>query len=283
VDLTPLVRQVLELEAHDLRVRGIEVFTDLDRTARIHGDAGQLQQVLVNLISNSVHAMSRARRCGTLRIRLRVIDDRLVRIEIADDGPGIPAHSQPLFTTKPPGEGTGLGLPICQDIVRTHGGSLALLDAPGGGLLVRIDMPVGEPEASREEPDSARAPQELGGRRVLVVDDEPLVRDLLAELLRDAGCRVTAADSGEAALAVLRETEPDVVVSDVRMPGLGGAELYRRASEIRPELRHRFLFVSGDTADPDTWSFLSGSGCESVQKPFQSDAVLAAVTRTLAL
>jgi two-component system NtrC family sensor kinase len=286
VSLSELVRQVLDLENHDLRLRGIDVSLDLNSDARVYGDGGQLQQVLVNLFNNAVHAIGQRPGAHRLRIAAAPVAKDRVRLEVHDDGPGIPSHLRdevfkPLFTTKPQGEGTGLGLAICQDIVTGHGGTIALVDPSGGGALFRIELPVNAPAATAPGPPPEPPLMSLAGARVLVVDDEESVRELIAEILVDAGCAVESSASAEEAVSALGRGF-DVVVCDLRMPGIGGAGLHLRTVEESPALRHRFVFVTGDTADPDTWSFLNASGCETVEKPFATKALLEAVARTLA-
>jgi two-component system NtrC family sensor kinase len=115
-----------------------------------------------------------------------------------------------------------------------------------------------------------------------VVDDEPSLRELIARVLQDAGAEVVAAGDGESALAMVNG-ELQAVVSDVRMPGMGGQSFYQRCLFGHPDLARRFVFVTGDTASRETWEFLAETGCETLQKPFPNDALVEAVARAARL
>jgi signal transduction histidine kinase/ActR/RegA family two-component response regulator len=281
LDLSELVRRVTEMEANELRVRGVKLQLELAASVRVVGNAGQLQQVLVNLVTNALHAISGKSGAGRLRIMVAASGPQAL-LEVEDDGPGILPELReevfrPLYTTKAAGEGTGLGLAICRDIVVGHGGTLNVTSGAWRGALFRIALPLPEAPPLLESAPSP-PPQDLPGLRVLVVDDEPSLRELMARVLQDAGCEITAAADGESALSALA-FDPDVVVSDVRMPVMGGALLYERCRAQKPHLQERFVFITGDTASRETWQFLADSGCETLQKPFGVDTLVEAVGR----
>jgi CheY-like chemotaxis protein len=178
-------------------------------------------------------------------------EDGSVRVEVADNGPGVPAELrnrilEPFFTTKPVGAGTGLGLSVCHGIVAAYGGTIAVDDRPGGGACFTVTLPAASEQVGRSSPPPP-SPVPGSGGDVLVVDDEPEVVAMLEEVLARDGHRVVAAPDGIAALALLREGRFGAVLCDLRMPRLDGLGLARELEAIRPDLAARLLLMTGDT------------------------------------
>jgi CheY-like chemotaxis protein len=288
VALNRIARESVELLAYGLRVDNVEVALALDEgLPPVLGDPHQLQQVLINLITNAHHALRKvpgprritvATRCGGAA--------GPVVLEVADTGPGIPREIQqkifePFFTTKPVGEGTGLGLAICAGIVETHGGRLALDSEPGRGATLRVELPA---ESAPEAVAGERARVTAAGPRgsILLVDDEADVLEVLGDLLGAAGHRVETARDGIEALERLGAGDYDLVLSDIRMPRLDGRGLYQHAVRARPEMAGRFVMVTGDMLTGETLRFLEESGVPSVAKPFEPEAILRMVGERLA-
>ena len=249
-------------------------------------DFHQLQQVLLNIITNAEQAMLVAHGRGRLRIATGRNAGR-IELRVQDDGPGIPPEHMgrifdPFFTTKPVGQGTGLGLSICHGIVNDHGGRLWAESLPGEGATFTLELPILEAEPAAEAPGGAapRAPAAAGGH-ILVVEDEAAIQDLLVEILSHEGHRVDTASSGTGALAKLEKGEYDLIISDLKMPGMGGAELYERLREKRPDLAARVIFTSGDTVSPETHAFLDRTGSVAILKPFKIDELKLTVARCL--
>lgn len=283
LNLTDLARRVAELEANELRVRGVRLQLELGEEVQVQGNAGQLQQVLVNLVTNALHAVAGKPGAGRLRLAVHADRDARAVVELEDDGPGIPPELReevfkPLFTTKAAGEGTGLGLAISRDIVSSHAGTLTAGSGAWGGAVFRLELPLVQPSPPGATTVEVAVAADLSGLRVFVVDDEPSLREVVARILKDAGAEVAAAGDGETALRSLAFA-PRVVVSDVRMPGMGGGRFYERCLQQEPRLRGRFVFITGDTASRETWEFLAESGCETLQKPFSGEVLVAAVAR----
>jgi len=134
--------------------------------------------------------------------------------------------------------------------------------------------------AEAETQASAMAPS-LAGRRILIADDEPALREIGREVLAAEGCVIEEAANGREALARIEAAEFDAVVSDVRMPDLGGFEVYKQGCALRPSLERRFLFVTGDVVSEDTVRFLEASGCASLAKPYNVDQFLLKVRELL--
>jgi len=288
VDLNTTVREALELFAYGLRVDEIEVATDLGPDLPIvWADPHQLHQLLINLVTNAHHALRG--RASPRRLSLGTACDdarEWVSLNVGDTGPGIPPELasrvfDPFFTTKPPGQGTGLGLSLCQGIVESHGGRIRLASPPGRGALFVVELPVGS-RPQPESPDHRSATGPVGGKHLLVVDDEAAVAEVLAEMLREEGHDVEIAGSGAAALRKLGEATYDLVFSDIKMPDLDGPGLYRAAEKLHPELKSRFVFLTGDSLSAETAEFLAGTGGANLDKPFRMDDVLAALREALA-
>jgi signal transduction histidine kinase/CheY-like chemotaxis protein len=279
VSLNEILDGALELLAYPFKVDGVEVVRNLtEDLPALWADPHQLQQVVVNLLTNAHQALRlvESPRQVVLSTRYDAGRDRLV-LEVADSGPGVPAEIQarifePFFTTKPPGQGTGLGLSLCRGIVEGHGGLLRVGNRPGQGAVFAVELPRNVP-ATR--PDSALVDAEASTQQctVLVVDDEPDVGDLLADLLRMDGHQVDTVSSGKTALDRLRTQDYEVIFSDIRMPGLDGPALYAALEHDRPELARRVIFVTGDTMNPATAQLLARTGALVLSKPFALDEV----------
>jgi nitrogen fixation negative regulator NifL len=285
VRLNQIVQEAVELLAYPLRVDNVEVRLDLaDDLPKLWADPHQLHQVIVNLITNAHHAMhgSTSDRRLTIRTRFRAADAR-VAVEVADTGSGIPPEVlarifEPFFTTKPVGQGTGLGLPLCQGIVEGHGGTLRVESKVGEGTVMIIDLPVLAPTAGevRETEAAFTLPP---GIRVLVVDDEPHVASVLMDLLKAQGAHAEAASGGREALERLEQAEYDIILSDVRMPGLDGPAFYKVLGATHPQLLSRFVFLTGDTLNPESSEFVQQTGAPCISKPFDFDEVYRVIGR----
>ena len=288
VDLCQTVRDAAELLAYPLRVDSIEVILDLaSDLPTIWADPHQLHQAVVNLVTNAQHAMCKTPRPRRLTITTRRLDTSggRVSLEVADTGPGIPREVQarlfePFFTTKPPGQGTGLGLSLCHGIAQDHGGTIAAANAPGGGAVFRIELPVVSSPAA-ERPVAAVEPLRVAGQSILVVDDEPEVAEILSDLLVVDGHRVTIASNGAIALRKLGNETYDLIVSDIKMPELDGTDLYRHLQRAGHPLGSRFVFITGDALGEGTRAFLRETGALCLGKPFVPDEVLRVVRQAL--
>ena len=276
VDPNGLVSAALQLAEYGLRTAGIAAASECDpHVPAILGDSDQLHQVLVNLIINAQQALETSDTLEKrLVIRTSITDAGKVAIDVVDNGPGIPPDVlgrifEPFFTTKPQGSGTGVGLSFSHGIVEAHGGCLRVLPTDRGATF-RIELPAAEPvelEVVGGPPPEAVAIEPVR-RRALVVDDEADIADTIRELLEREGFDVTVAADGSAALRELDHGEFDVVLSDLRMPGVSGPEMYARLKEIRPNLLSKMGFLTGDTLGASMETFLKDSGRPVLEKPF---------------
>jgi PAS domain S-box-containing protein len=276
IDPALLVSAALQITEYPLRTAGISVVTDCDpHTPAIEGDRDQLHQVLVNLIINAQQALESGGALDRrLVLRTGITAAGRVFIDVSDNGPGVPVALrnrifEPFFTTKPQGSGTGVGLSFSHGIVEAHGGTLAVLET-GRGATFRVELPASAPvpvEIVVTPAEAVPTIQEVK-RTALVVDDEPDIADTIRELLEREGFAVTVASDGGAALMALDHADFDVVLSDLRMPGVSGPEMYARLKEVRPHLLSRIAFVTGDTLGSAMDEFLRDSGRPVLAKPF---------------
>ena len=273
VSVNDTVTKTLELLAYQLRVSNIEVESALaPDLPQIAGDPHQLQQVVLNLVNNAIQAMA-PRGQGRLSIRSALSPDRAaIRLTVADNGPGIlPEHLphvlEPFFTTKPQGEGTGLGLAIAQGIATDHGGTITVESTFGQGATFIVTLPVTAPPVVK--PAAPPAKPLPKGLRVLVVDDEAGLREMMAEALAGQDARVETAAGGREALEVLARVPLDVLVLDVRMPDVSGPDLWAQINQTNPALARRTVFCTGDVIGAETHDLIAATGCPSVSKPFE--------------
>jgi PAS domain S-box-containing protein len=275
VEPAQLVSDALQLAEYGLRTAGITAIAECDPSVpAILGDSDQLHQVLVNLIINAQQALETSEVLDKrLVIRTFVTESGHVAIDVIDNGPGIAPDVagrvfEPFFTTKPQGTGTGVGLSFSHGICEAHGGTLKLLPSEHGAAF-RIELPAAAPvTVELVEPEAEEPPLLDARRKALVVDDEADIADTIRELLEREGFEVTVASDGSSALRALDHGEFDVVLSDLRMPGVSGPEMYERLAEIRPQLLSRIAFVTGDTLGTTMDDFLKESGRPVLEKPF---------------
>lgn len=224
------------------RAKGIALAVDLADDATVLGDTQRLQQVVWNLLSNAVKFTPRGGRVSVSARR----SDEVVRIVVVDDGPGVADDFKPHAFDRfrqQDGDlnrrtgGLGLGLSIAKHLVELHGGTIGVDDAPGGGALFLVEMPIADgTEADVALPlEVVEQPSELQGARVLVVEDDADTRDFVVVVLRRAGCQVITALDAIEALRLIREEPPDLIVSDIAMVGMSGLELMREVRKLPAE------------------------------------------------
>lgn len=282
-NMAQCVENALNISGFGLRDRDIkvtcEIEPDLPDTV---GDADQLSQVVINLMVNAQHALANvegkrevALRCFTARDRQELV------LEVEDNGPGISEDIRqkvfdPFFTTKQVGSGTGLGLFLVRGTVKSHGGSIDLVNKDGPGALFRMTLPIKRPErvAARTIMAEAQIPYGKKGQRILIVDDEPGILDILHDILEHNGHTVHAVSTGQAALDVLARSPVDLVISDLRMPGMSGEVLYSFLKKDFPAVADHTAFMTGDSLSDDARRFLSSCGRPVLNKPFAPKDVL---------
>lgn len=280
VRLGELVDRAARLSRTELRSRA-RLDVDVDATLEVWGDATELEEVVVNLLSNAVQALPEHSTPDTNRVWVKGRREaRTAVLEVSDDGQGIaPSHLRrifdPFFTTRPRRSGTGLGLAVCHRIVTAHGGTIEALSRPGRTTLtVRLPVVTSTAITSPAVTPAARR------ARVLVVDDEPSIGRSIQRALSNH--EVTVVGDGRAAFTKLREGElPDLVLCDLLMPGYTGMELYAALRHARPELLGRLAFMSGGSFTPLAAEFLKDHPVSVLNKPFSNEQLDALVAQVL--
>jgi PAS domain S-box-containing protein len=279
VDLNDIIDSALEVAGYSLRSSDIDVSVLLDpKLPPVLADANQLSQVLTNLIVNAQHALGEKDSDRKLIISTEFDAGRkVVKATVQDNGPGIPPEVrsrifEPLFTTKEIGVGTGIGLAVCHRIVVSHGGEITVESVPNEHTDFTIELPVTRASTARQESASDDG-ERIGNLSVLIIDDEPDVADLLAEILRNDGHDVEIANSGTEALAKLENHDYELILSDLRMPDLDGPGLYRALERRNRALLERIAFVTGDTVSPKARLFLESVGRPYLEKPISIKAL----------
>jgi signal transduction histidine kinase len=276
VNMNDVVRSAIDLVSYRFLIDEISIEGKLDpELPTVIGDANRLEQVIVNLLSNALDALRSVKPPRRLVVD-SFLDDTggRVCVTVTDNGPGVaPEVAQRLFrpfaSTKG-ARGTGLGLYISRQLVREAEGELDVVkhDGPGARFLVWLpstreatpSAPVAAPQAA-PTPVPAAAAKSLADVRVLLVDDEEAIRRPMARFLAKRGADIKEAGDGHAALERIREGfEPHVILADLRMPRMDGAEFYQRLQQERPALAERVMFLSGDI------THLAGRGLAEVPR-----------------
>jgi PAS domain S-box-containing protein len=274
VAINDVVAQALDITGYAVRTSSIELALELSADIPlILADADQLHQVMLNLIINAQQSLQDEPAPRRIRVASEFdATQGVLRVTVADNGPGIPADLrarvfEPYFTTKPTGVGTGVGLAVSLGIVEAHGGSLTVDCPPDGGALFTITLPVGAVESSDGDYVAPRNASP-GERTILVVDDEPDIREALKEILTGAQHRVVTASSGREALKRIAVQNYDAILTDIRMPDLDGRALYQEIERRWPRQAGRVVFVTGDTLTSALRAFVCESGRPVIEKPF---------------
>jgi signal transduction histidine kinase/ActR/RegA family two-component response regulator len=275
-DLNDVIRNVIQLREYQETVDNIAITANLSGDLPFAwGDPHQIEQVILNLVVNAEDAIGDVyQRPGSIHIRTTVESGR-IQMTVADNGSGIHARDMvrifdPFFTTKGKHEGTGLGLSICSEIVKDHGGELYAWSTYGSGSTFTLELPIRQQiEPEQAQPARSSQGQSLRGKQVLVVDDEVQITELIFDVLNRQGARVDLANSGVEALDQIKRKSYDVIICDQRMPGVSGQRLYRLVESLNPELKHRFLFVTGDVVNAQTKRFFMQAGVQYIRKPFR--------------
>ena len=280
--IRPILESTILLLKNQLMASKIDLtFTAEPGLPEVEVHANQIKQVFVNIINNAAQAIRGANRSGGRITVLAKCWLDGVAVSIADNGPGMPESVaqhvfEPFFSTKSEGEGTGLGLSICQGIVKEHGGSMTVDPGPGTGATFTVELP-GASRARVSGPVAAVPAEMLATAtaaeplRVLVVDDEPHILHYMQATLESWGHTVVLASDGSQALKRALTQPFDLIICDLRMPRLGGREMYQTLAQMHPAVAERMVFATGDTVRGDTLQFLERLGRPFLHKPFKLD------------
>ncbi len=295
VDINKLIQSSLLLMKTHLQEHTIQVTTSLDLgLPQTIADPHQLEQVLINLITNAFQAMATTTKPGQLAITSKFSGDTIL-LTVADNGPGISNEIMnrifdPFFSTKQVGEGTGLGLSICFGIISEHKGRIWAKNVPQGGAIFKIELPFNPTKKLPINPPNAMlatistAPTISSTQpplQILVIDDEPSLLQLLSRVLSKLGHKADIAPNGQIALQKIEANSYNLVISDVLMPDILGPELYEQIKKQFPDLANRFIFITGNVVDIDTRVFLEKSNLAWLSKPFLPDDIKRVIAQTM--
>jgi len=286
VNINDIIIESMKLKQYDLKVNNIDVKLSLaDDFPETSADPFHLQQVFINLINNARDVLV-GQENAALSIRTYRKDDAVL-IEFEDNGPGIPDAVakrifDPFFTTKEVGKGTGLGLSMAYGIVREHDGTISVESEPAKGAKFTVTLPIRDDIQPAAGTAKTTVKPRPGVRTVLVVEDEAPLRELLAEAITDEGYFVESASRGEQAIQLIEKRKFDAVISDIKMPGIGGKELYLYIQKHYPEIAEKIIFITGDVLSKDTLSFLQITNNRFIEKPFNIDDLVELLNDVLA-
>ncbi|MEP7380247.1 MAG: PAS domain S-box protein [Gemmatimonadota bacterium] len=286
LQLADAVDQALAIRRYALGVAGIELHADIRRDLPTTvGDAGRLQQAVLHLVSRAEHALRGWSGVKRLSVRLSRVANALV-LEVQDSGPGIASSElDRLFTpgvaARDGADLAGIGLAVAAGIVREHGGRVHVDSTPGDGATFVVEIPIViSPEFPVAVSRSEERVAHIGSLDVLVVDDEPAIRQALSQLLERLGHRVRLAQDGEEARGIIEERTPDRILLDLRMPRMGGDALFDELRERHPAVSRGVIFLTGDVESESAAEYLRSSGCLTLHKPFTLEAVREAIDAT---
>ncbi|MGD0726053.1 MAG: ATP-binding protein [Spirochaetia bacterium] len=295
---------VIELRRGRLQAAGIEVLLELtEGLPSVMADPDQLWEVFHNLVDNAEHALGEFTRPGPgnprgtampnprgtamheRKLRVRTWRDiGRVWAEVSDTGQGIAPQQlgkvfDPFFTTRRESGGTGLGLAVSLAIVEALGGDISVRSVPGEGTAFTVELPAGDGEQESGPVEEI----DLAGALILVAEDEPAIREFVHHYLESLGCMVDSAANGQEAVALLAYgTAYSLVISDFRMPDRDGKELYEWIRVSRPGLLRRLIYITGDSLNPVTRSFLEETRLPYLLKPVVASVLASEVRRALA-
>jgi DNA-binding response OmpR family regulator len=292
-----LVERVLDLKRSAFRTGELALEVEYDPAMpMLLCDGPQIQQALLNIVINAEQALA-GRHSPQVVIHVYTANapvenpsilpdlqrasgspqgERMVVIDIADNGPGLPAHVvdrlfEPFVTTRPVGQGTGMGLAIAFAVVAQHGGVLRVASTPARGTTFRMVLPVERKPEGQIQP---LAPVAKAPGRVLVIDDEPAIVDLVTRLLARNGYTVLGVQRGRMAFDELQRQFYDTILCDIRMPDMDGIAFHRQLQELQLERRPRLVIMTGDTSNARTEDFLRHYDLAVLRKPFTRQELL---------
>jgi len=280
VDINSILTSTIDIRAYEMRTNNIEVLTELALDLpKTMANAGQLQQVFFNIIVNAEQAMTEMSKGRKLTVQTEKVNNT-IRVCISDNGPGISADNvskifDPFFTTKLEDGGTGLGLSISYGIINEHKGKIHASSTKGKGTTLIIDLPI-VPEAEQvkaSEPNNEEL-EKVNGAKIMVVDDEPNICRVLHRLLSREGHKVETVSNAEEALERIHEKKYDLILLDIKMPGMNGIEFYNHMKVIDPSLQKKVVCITGDVISSKNKIFLDKAKIPCVVKPFSINELM---------
>jgi signal transduction histidine kinase len=288
IDVTAVLESSIQLVHNELRHHA-RLERAYEALPPVLGNPAKLGQVFVNLLSNAIQAVSSAGGSGhVIQVSTRTSARGEAVISVSDTGPGIPSGLvprifDPFFSTKPVGRGMGLGLAICQRLVAELGGTIKVRNAPHRGASFTITLPpMRAAEQQEPAPMTTAEPRVFAARpRILIIDDEPMMCEMLATTLADDYEVITTVDAREALLRFEQGESFDVILCDLMMPNVSGMDVHAELSRSRPEQASRMVFMTGGTFTARARGFLDALTVGHLEKPFRPPDVLRIVEHVL--
>jgi two-component system NtrC family sensor kinase len=266
LELSALVRRVLEERREGLRAAGVALDRELAPLLPVRGDAAQLERAVGALIDHAQRALEGGGgvlgvRTALEGVRARVVVEHAGAVDAA----------------------AGLAPALAHAVAATHGGRARAERSPEGNARLVLDLPLDQPSPAPVVLEAPRPAAPAEAARVLIVDDEASIRTLATQVLSTFGYVPTPAASGEEALALLERQRFDAIVTDIRMPGMGGIALYEALAQRWPDLARRVVIMTGDTHDEAVAGLVRDHGLPALEKPFRLEALRAALAEALAV
>lgn len=289
VNINQLIEATVEIFKYELPVNNIEVTSDFaSNLPALLIDPHQIQLVFLNILNNARQAIESQQTSGAIHITTELVEGH-VRISFRDNGPGIPNENlsqifDPFFTTKPVGEGTGLGLSLSYGIIREHDGTITAKNNTDKGVTFIIDLHVvsvkDKQEAVKLLPALPRI-ERGSANKILVIDDEENILELIKEALAVYGYNVETVCDGETALRAAKNQSYDLIICDWKIPGISGQSIYERLREMNPRALERFFFITGDILGENAEKFLRVEKKICLFKPFSIEQFRTTVQEVL--
>ena len=272
IDINNTIKKVISLLKYKFESSNLRLETDLqDEMSLTMADENQMEQVFLNILNNSIQAIEN--KVGIISIR-SFKKGETIFIQFTDNGPGIKEENlkrifDPFFTTKQQGKGTGLGLSVCYGIIQNHNGKIYADSIEGEKTIFTIELPVKQNKAVKSKEDTKNEPEKaIKGKRILIIDDDQIIRELM-EIILKKDHQVESVNSGEIALQRIKETNYDLIITDLRMPEIDGFKIYHWIKENKPGDEKKIIFTTGDTYEDKTKEFLKITQNLFIAKPFK--------------
>ena len=285
VQVNRIIESTLELKRRDFKLNEIVLVKELsDNMPDTIADFYELQQVFLNIINNAHHAMKSHDGKKTLTVKSE-FDDKSIRISFQDTGLGIPKEDlrnifEPLFTTKERGEGSGLGLSICYEIIQQHHGDIYVANEPGRGACFVVELPIAD-QPSPSHSSSRKGDQDLVAQNILVLSEGEVGCDLLENMLSTLGHHPDVAQDAMTGKKKLQDQDYDILIGSLKMPGLNAQQLCEYLNRIKPEKSPRIIFVEDGIMSDEMERFLKRKKTPCIAKPFGIQDIQKAIRKVL--
>lgn len=290
VDASVLLEDTLQGVSLELEKRKIKINKIYPSgSVLLYVDPHLLKQVFTNILSNAYQALEEIKTERLIEVKVELLSKK-IRFSFKDNGPGISKEIihkifDPFYTTKEVGKGTGLGLSLSYGIIKEHDGTLTVDSCLGKETIFTIELPLKSIEeivpvaAERSQDSTLKIPS---GTRILLVEDETAIRNLMMKTFEEQDCKLDTASDGEAALEKLKKHDYDLILCDYRMPKLDGIQLFKEIQKLKPEITDHFLFVTGSTQFMRGFnSFFQENHLDVLLKPFTRNELIFSINTVI--